>query len=261
MKMNSQKIAMHIMAVYSVKGGVGKTTSALNLAMLSALQGRRTLLFDLDPQGAATWMLDGGLPKVHAGASRGDMKRMLKGKDLEERLLETRYTNLMLWPNGPEHADLSLEMAEMKHSTERLARLLDRLEGQFDEVVLDCPPGLGLVADNVFEAAHDVLVPLIPAPLSLRAALQVRDALAARPKAPRMSAFLSMVDRRRGLHRQFVEEHGAELPELLPEWIPASSEIERQTVSRVPVTYGQPRSEAAQAYYRLWRAIHVPLAD
>jgi cellulose biosynthesis protein BcsQ len=257
MKMNSQKIAMRVMAVYSVKGGVGKTTSALNLAMLSALQGRRTLLFDLDPQGAATWMLDGGLPKAH----KADMRRMLKGKDLDARLLDTSYKNLMLWPNGPEHADLSLELAEMKHATERLARLLERLEGQFDEVVLDCPPGLGLVADNIFEAAHDVLVPLIPAPLSLRAALQVRDALASRPKAPRMSAFLSMVDRRRGLHRQFVEEHGAELPELLPEWIPASSEIERQTVSRVPVVYGQPRSEAAQAYYRLWRAIHVPLAD
>ena len=62
MKINTPKIAMQVMAVYSVKGGVGKTTSALNLAMLSALQGRRTLLFDLDPQGAATWMLDGGLP-------------------------------------------------------------------------------------------------------------------------------------------------------------------------------------------------------
>ncbi|MEW5838532.1 MAG: ParA family protein [Pseudomonadota bacterium] len=261
MKLNTQKIAMHVMAVYSVKGGVGKTTSALNLAMLSALQGRRTLLFDLDPQGAATWMLEGGLPQAHAGAHKADMKRMLKGKDLDERLLDTRYHNLMLWPNGPEHADLSLEMAEMKHSTERLARLLERLEGQFDEVVLDCPPGLGLVADNIFEAAHDVLVPLIPAPLSLRAALQVRDALAARPKAPQMNAFLSMVDRRRGLHREFVEQHGSHLPELLPEWIPASSEIERQTVSRVPVTFGQPRSEAAQAYYRLWRALHVPLAD
>ncbi len=257
MKMNRQKIAMHVLAVYSVKGGVGKTSTALNLAMLSSLQGRRTLLFDLDPQGAATWMLDGGLP----AADKSDMRRMLKGKDADARLLPTRYKHLTLWPNGPEHADLSLELADMKHATERLARLLERLEGQFDEVVLDCPPGLGLVADNIFEAAHDVLVPLIPAPLSLRAALQVRDALAARDKAPSMSAFLSMVDRRRSLHRQFVEEHGAELPELLPEWIPASSEIERQTVSRVPVTYAQPRSDVAQAYYRLWRAVHVPLAD
>ena len=130
--MNSQKIAMHVMAVYSVKGGVGKTTSALNLAMLSSLQGRRTLLFDLDPQGAATWMLDGGLPKAH----RTDMRRMLKGKDLDARLLDTSYKNLMLWPNGPEHADLSLELAEMKHATERLARLLERLEGQCPRAAL-----------------------------------------------------------------------------------------------------------------------------
>jgi cellulose biosynthesis protein BcsQ len=240
--------------LYSVKGGVGKTTAAVNLATLSALQGRRTLLFDLDPQGAATWMLEGNVPE-------GGMRRALKGKDLEERLFATRYRGLMLWPNGPELANLALEMAEMKHSGERLARLLEPLADRFDHVVLDCPPGLGLMADNIFAAADEVLVPLIPAPLSLRAALQVREALAARPKAPRMQAFLSQVDRRRALHRDFVDQHGEALPELLPEAIPASSEIERQTVSRVPVVYGQPRSEAAQAYYRLWRAVHLPLAD
>lgn len=245
---------MRVLALYSVKGGVGKTTAAVNLATLSALQGRRTLLFDLDPQGAATWMLEGNVPE-------GGMRRALKGKDLKERLFATRYRGLMLWPNGPELANLALEMAEMKHSGERLARLLEPLADRFDHVVLDCPPGLGLMADNIFAAADEVLVPLIPAPLSLRAALQVREALAARATAPRMQAFLSLVDRRRGLHRDFVDQHGEALPELLPEAIPASSEIERQTVTRVPVVYAQPRSEAAQAYYRLWRAVHLPLAD
>ncbi|MGK0674483.1 MAG: ParA family protein [Halothiobacillaceae bacterium] len=229
---------MRVLALYSVKGGVGKTTTAVNLATLSALQGRRTLLFDLDPQGAATWMLEGNGPE-------GGVRRALKGKDLDERLSATRHHGLMLWPNGPALANLACEMAEMKHSGERLARLLEPLVGRFDHVVLDCPPGLGLMADNIFAAADEVLVPLIPTPLSLRAALQVREALAARAKAPRMLAFLSQVDRRRALHRDFVDQHGEALPELLPEAIPVSSEIERQTVSRVPVVYGQPRSEAA----------------
>ncbi|MEF3193954.1 MAG: ParA family protein, partial [Halothiobacillaceae bacterium] len=245
---------MRVLALYSVKGGVGKTTTAVNLATLSALQGRRTLLFDLDPQGAATWMLEGNVPE-------GGVRRALKGKDLDERLIATRYRGLMLWPNGPELANLALEMAEMKHSGERLARLLEPLAGRFDHVVLDCPPGLGLIADNIFAAADEVLVPLIPAPLSLRAALQVREALAAHPNPPRMQAFLSQVDRRRALHRDFFDQHGEALPELLSESIPASSEIERQTVTRVPVVYAQPRSEAAQAYYRLWRVVHRPLAD
>ncbi|MEW6764305.1 MAG: ParA family protein [Pseudomonadota bacterium] len=246
---------MRVLALYSVKGGVGKTTAAVNLAILSAMLRRRTLLFDLDPQGAATWLMDGVMPQ---GA---DLKRLIKGKDSDERLLSTRYDNLALWPNGPELADLALEMAEMKHSGSRLKRLLERLSDRFDEVVLDCPPGLGLMADNIFDAADELLVPVIPAPLSLRAAVQVREALAARDKPPRMQAFLAMADRRRSLHRDFAETHGEELPELLPDVIPSSSEIERQTVSRVPVVYGQPRSEAAQAYYRLWRAVHVPLAD
>lgn len=246
---------MRVLALYSVKGGVGKTSAAVNLAVLSAMLRRRTLLFDLDPQGAATWMMGGVLP--HGG----DLKRLLKGKDSDGRLLATRYEHLSLWPNGPELADLALEMAEMKHSGSRLKRLLERLSDRFDEVVLDCPPGLGLMADNIFEAADELLVPVIPAPLSLRAALQVRDALVARDKAPHMQAFLAMVDRRRSLHRDFVAQHGEDLPELLPDAIPSSSEIERQTVSRVPVVYAQPRSEAAQAYYRLWRAVHVPLAD
>lgn len=246
---------MRILALYSVKGGVGKTTAAVNLATLSALQGRRTLLFDLDPQGAATWMMGAEVP------DGSDLRKVLKGKDLPDRLLETRYRNLTVWPNGPDLADLALEMADMKHSGSRLARLLERLTDDFDEVVLDCPPGLGLMADNIFEAATEILVPIIPAPLSLRAALQVRDALSARNKPPRMQAFLAMVDRRRGLHRDFYEQHAEDLPELLPENIPSSSEIERQTVSRVPIVFAQPRSEGAQAYYRLWRAVHVPLAD
>ncbi|MEW6445750.1 MAG: ParA family protein [Pseudomonadota bacterium] len=246
---------MRVLALYSVKGGVGKTTAAVNLAVLSAMLRRRTLLFDLDPQGAATWMMEGVMPEG------GDLKRLLKGKGSEDRLLSTRYENLSLWPNGPELADLALEMAEMKHSGERLKRLLERFRDHFDEVVLDCPPGLGLLADNIFEAADEILVPVIPAPLSLRAALQVRHALALCDKPPRMQAFLAMVDRRRALHRDFVAQHGEELPELIEDSIPASSEIERQTVTRIPVVYGQPRSEAAKAYYRLWRAVHVPLAD
>lgn len=245
---------MRVLALYSVKGGVGKTTTAVNLATLSALQGRRTLLFDLDPQGAATWMLEGTVPE-------GGGRRALKGKDLGERLSATRYRDLMLWANGPQLADLVLDLAEMKHAGQRLARLLEPLAERFDHVVLDCPPGLGLVAENIFAAADEVLVPLIPAPLSLRAALQVREALVARAHPPRMQAFLNQVDRRRALHRDFLKQHGEALPELLPESIPASSEIERQSVSRVPVVFGQPRSEAAQAYYRLWRALHAPLAD
>ncbi|TQV65169.1 MAG: ParA family protein [Halothiobacillaceae bacterium] len=245
---------MRILALYSVKGGVGKTTAAVNLATLSALHGRRTLLLDLDPQGAATWLMEGGLPA-------GGVRQALKGKDLDQRLMETRYRNLSLWPNGPDWADMALEMAGMKHAGERLARLLERMGTRFDHVVLDCPPGLGLMADNIFEAADDLLVPLIPAPLSLRAAQQVREALAARKDAPVMQAFLAMVDRRRGLHRDFLAAHRADLPELLPAAIPASSEIERQTVTRVPIVHAQPRSELAQAYYQLWRAVHVPLAD
>ncbi len=245
---------MRVLALYSVKGGVGKTTAAVNLAALSAQQGRRTLLFDLDPQGAATWLMEGTLPE-------GGARRLLKGKDWQERLLSTRYDKLSLWPNGPQLADLVLDMADMKHAGARLARLLEPLAEHFDHVLLDCPPGLGLMAENIFAAADEVLVPLIPAPLALRAALQVREALAERPRAPRMQAYLSQVDRRRALHRDFFDQNREQLPELLPEWIPASSEIERQTVSRVPVVYAQPRSEAAQAYVRLWRALHVPLAD
>ncbi|QEC46931.1 ParA family protein [Baekduia soli] len=236
-----------VLATYNIKGGVGKTSAAVNLAHLAAHDGARTLLWDLDPQGASTYLLR-VRPRVKGGAERlvrgrTEIGRLVKGTD-HERL------DLLPADFSYRHMDLALDAA--KRPTRRLARLLAPLAGEYDVVFLDCPPSVSLVSESVFQAADALLVPIIPATLSARTFAQLRDHVAAQGgAAPQLLAFLSMVDRRRRLHREVSDEltGGAE---MLRTAIPASSVVERMGRERTSIAAFAPRSPAAKAYEALW---------
>ncbi len=241
---------MDAIAAYSVKGGVGKTATAVNLAALAALHGRRTLLWDLDPQGATSWYLE---TRAEPAAP---LDRLLRGKGLKRAVQATRHRNLSLLPAGPAYRDLDLHLNDMKRSRKRIAEVLERLRERFDTVIIDCPPGLSLVADNVFRAADMVLVPLVPSWLSARAYEQMRAHLRDSGIHPgAVYAFLNMVDRRRRVHRDFRQRLGRELPDLTDIEVPYSSLVERMGEDRRPLVYSHPRSEPAQAFAELWRRI------
>ena len=245
---------MIVYATYNIKGGVGKTSAAVNLAHLAASSGLRTLIWDLDPQGAATFMFR-IQPKVKGGG-RG----LVKGRtDVASQIKGTDFDLLELLPADFSYRNLDLVLDGTKQPTRRLRRVLEPVEADYDLIVLDCPPSISLASENVLEVADTVLVPLIPAVLSVRTYGQLTNFVAKQSgRRPDIIGFLSMIDLRRRLHRDVVEQLRTGPGRWANATIPASALVEQMASRRLPVTASHPRSPAAQAYRRLWSEIGVP---
>ncbi len=240
---------MRIFALYNIKGGVGKTSAAVNLAYHSARDGHPTLLWDLDPQGAASYCLRVD-PKV-----RGGRKGLLRGKHpLAELVKPTSYSNLDVLPADFSYRHMDLELNDSKRPERRFRKLLEPLEQHYDTIFIDCPPGITLSSESMFGAADTLLVPVIPSTLSLRTLALIDDFLAREELARlRTLAFYTMVDRRKKLHRQLVESrHDSR---FLFTTIPYAGDIERMAERRAPLAEFAPRSVAAAAYAALWGEI------
>jgi cellulose biosynthesis protein BcsQ len=252
---------VNIYAIYNIKGGVGKTTTAVNLAHLSATDGFRTLLWDLDPQGAASFVFR-IKPKVKGGG-----KALIRGtRTLDDAIKGTDFDNLDLIPADFTYRSMDLLLDDAKKPTERIARLLAPFEAEYDVIFLDCPPSISLVSENVMHAADTLVVPLIPTTLSVRTLDQLTDFVDAidwqhsEGRRPDIRAFFSMADRRKKLHREIIETLSAERAGVSPTPIPALSIIEQMSVERAPVTAFAPRSQAARAYRALWDDLRPLLA-
>lgn len=242
---------MRVLATYGIKGGVGKTSTAVNLAALSALEGRRTLLWDLDPQGAAAFLL-----RVKPKVKGGSMALLNGRREIDDAVRPTAVEGLDLLPAdfSLRHADQAL--GEAKKPVRQLGRLLKTVRADYDLVVLDCPPGLTLLSENVFSAVDLLLLPLVPTPLSLRTFQQVTDFVASidGPR-PKVHPFFSMVDGRKRLHAEVRAELMRNSPAVLTGWVPSASVIERMGVTRQPVVVSHPAGSAAQAYRVIWAEV------
>jgi chromosome partitioning protein len=244
---------MKIVAVTNIKGGVGKTTTAVTLAYLSAVGGHATLLWDLDPQGAATYILRCE-PNEHVSA-----KKLISGKrELPELLVPSAYGNLHVLPSDFSYRNFDVHLSGRKHPTERLLRMSRSLRDAYAALFLDCPPGISLLSENVLRAADAIVVPLLPTPLSVRMLAQLRDFIAANGWTDlALLPFFSMVDRRKSLHHEVIASTRREFPELLATEIPYSSEIERMSLRREPLPAYAARSLIAQTYAALWKEIEA----
>jgi cellulose biosynthesis protein BcsQ len=242
---------VRIYAITNIKGGVGKTTTAVNLAYLSAAGGCTTVLWDLDSQAAATYALRG---EEHEHASA---RKLLAGKrELPELILATGYPRLDLLPADFSYRNFAVHLARRRHPAERLLKMSRALREIYGALFLDCPAGISLLSENVLRAADVVIVPLVPAPLSLRMLRQLCEFIAREGWNDLMLLpFFSLVDRRRALHRELIASARAEFPQLLATEVPNWSEIERMSVRRAPLAASAPRSEAALLYTQLWREI------
>ena len=238
---------MRVLAVFSPKGGVGKTSAAVNVAHRAALERRRVLLWDLDPQGAASFYL-----RVAPRLAGGSAPLVEGGDDITDRILGTGYEHLDVLPSDVALRTLDLALDKAKGSRKRLARVADVLVGEYDLVVVDCAPSLGLVSENVFRAADLLLVPVVPAPLSVRTLDQLDAVLEERGLDVATRYFFSLVDGRRKLHRELMDEVQAERDDVLRTVVPEDVEVERMGVERAPVAAYAPGSPGAAAYAELW---------
>jgi cellulose biosynthesis protein BcsQ len=234
-----------VLATYNIKGGVGKTSAAVNLAYLASRSGHKTLLWDLDPQGASTFLFR-VKPKLKGGGGRlvslkSEVDDLIKGTD---------YRDLDLLPADFSYRHMDLALDGFKHPTQRLARVLEPLADEYDYVFLDCPPSISLVSESVFEAADALLVPVIPATLSARTFAQLDKIVKG---GPQVLAFFSMVEVRKSLHRQVMARVRAEHSfHMLGAAIPSADEIERMGEERAVVAAFAPGTWAALAYEALW---------
>lgn len=244
-------------AVYNIKGGVGKTATTVNLAYLAALEGFRTLVWDLDPQAAASFYFR-VKPKIKGGGG-GLIKRKT---DIDTVIKGTDYDNLDLIPADFSYRHLDLVLDDSKKPAKRLRKILSEVREDYDYVFLDCAPSISLVSESVFGAADVLLVPTIPTTLSLRTLEQLSRFLRKQGFAPDMlMPFFSMVDRRKHLHR-LITEHPPQLEcKYLSTEIPYASEVERMGIARAAVHAYAPRSRAATAYEFLWQEIRGRLVE
>ncbi|NEX22086.1 AAA family ATPase [Thiorhodococcus mannitoliphagus] len=246
---------MRILATYNIKGGVGKTAAAVNLAYLAAKRGERTLLWDLDPQAAATYYFRVE-PKV-AGGGQGLLRGGKKGTTLDEVIKGTDFPGLDLVPADFSFRNFDLMLDDAKGSTKQLRKLLRPLEDDYDLVFLDCPPSISLVSESAFRAANALLVPVIPTTLSARTLEQLLEFLEgqARLDGLKVLPFFSMVDRRKRLHLESMAELPTRWPQFLKTSIPYASDVERMGVQRMPLPAYAPLSPAALAYQSLWAEV------
>ena len=238
---------MIVIALWTIKGGVGKTAACANLAHLAATSGLRTLLWDLDAQGAATFYFR-VRPRRHLDA-RALVRR---STELAPLVRATDYENLEIVPADLALRHLDLELAARKRPSRRLAAKLDPLAGDYDLVLLDCPPSVSMISEAVLRAADAVAAPVIPTTLSIRSLDQLRRVVAESDRAPAVVPFLSMVDRRKNLHREIAEHYSGGADGFLRTVVPFASVVEQMGLRRAPVTAFAPRSQAARAFASLW---------
>lgn len=239
-----------IVAVYSLKGGVGKSTLAVNLAWAAAkLSSQRTLLWDLDGQAAATYVLGHDVAK-----GKKAEETIRRSVDPRRLTVATATEGLDLLPADESLRDLDVLFHDLDKKN-RLAKIADELTALYDVIVIDCPPGLTDTSDQILRAADLVVVPVIPSPLSQRALEAIREHVSAKKKSAPLLPVFSMVDRRRSIHRQAVEAQ--------PDWpaIPMASAFEAMTDRRAPLgAFASARTAPVQALARTWKAVEEALA-
>ena len=238
---------MKTVALFSIKGGVGKTAAAVNLAHLAARGGARTLLWDLDPQGAASFYLR-IRPKLAGGPGR-----LLKRKHrLAEAVKASDFAGLDVVPADFSLRSLGLALNDLDKPLARLRRLLRPMRDDYDLVFVDCAPGVSLVSDAVMRASDLVLVPTIPTTLSLRTCEQLLAHARAQKLGAAIVPFFSMADRRRRLHRDVMVEFARRTPACCRIFIPYATQVEQMGPRRMPVTAFAPASAPARAFGQLW---------
>jgi chromosome partitioning protein len=243
---------MHTFAISNQKGGVGKTTTAVNLAIGLARQGKRTLLIDLDPQANATYAV---LGPQEPGAT---VYHVLIGKQpVREVIRLSEHENLEMLPSDIDLAGAEVDLLSAIGGQTRLRAALAKLDAPYDYVIIDTPPSLGLLTINALAAADEVLIPVSASLFALKGLAQLQETIArvreglSQPQLQVRGILPTMCDHTR-VAKDVVRTLYQHFPSLvLRTIIPRNIKVE-EVYSRVGNLYEYaPQSKGTQAYERL----------
>ena len=249
---------MIVIAVANQKGGVGKTTTAINLATALAATGQRVLLVDLDPQGNAST----GLGVAHDQRVRSSYELLTGGCTLDEAVTATRVPRLDLVPATVDLSGAEIELIDIEERTHRLDNALRGVApGRWDVCLIDCPPSLGLLTINALAAAQSILVPLQAEFFALEGLsqlLQTVERVRARfnPQLSILGIALTMYDRRNNLSAQVAEDVRACLgATVFDTVIPRNVRLSEAPSHGIPALIYDLRCPGSEAYMALAREL------
>lgn len=241
-----------IIAIANQKGGVGKTTTAINLSSSLALKDKKVLLVDLDPQGMAT----AGLGKVRE-PEKGIYRALKNGQLIEECIIPTKQTNLYLCPASPELGGIEAELFSEERREGKLRDALKKVENYFSFILIDCPPSLGLLTINALTAADSILIPVQCEFFCMEGIpdlLRVLDDVRAyfNPSLEIEGILLTMYDERTNLSKQVAEEIKRSLKGILYETIiPRAVKLAEAPSYGLSIILYDSKSKGAEAYLNL----------